>query len=230
MFSRFQDRGDYEPGEGGTLGNINWFRGEASAFYGLRYQVNENFSVSAEYTPDLMLMERALTFYELNSPWNFGASYKLNDYINISGHYLNAGQASITANVTINPERPPLIGGKDLAPVPMRMRGGKDFPTKTTDEKTIRKVLAADKFDVFGLKFEDNLVSLTVANTKFRSTAQAIGRLASTLQRFTSNEIKYAEITFVSEGLKTASYNVDLDKIEVNNSPQVLTSSKRNRL
>ena len=213
LFSNFEDRGNHDPGEGGTLGNINWFRGEASAFYGLRYQVGEKISISAEYTPDLMLMERALTYFELNSPWNFGASYKLNDYINISGHYLNAGQASITANVVINPERPPLIGGKDLAPVPMRKRGGNDLPANTTNEKKIRKVLEADKFDVVGLKFEDNLVSLTVASTKFRSTAQSVGRLASTLQRFTSNGIKYAEITFISEGLKTASYNVDLDKI-----------------
>ena len=42
--SRFNSRkSTRNPGDkGGTLGNINWFHGDAAAFYGIQYHVNEN--------------------------------------------------------------------------------------------------------------------------------------------------------------------------------------------
>ena len=154
-----------------------------------------------------------LSYLDVNSPWNFGVSYQINNFVGLSAQYLYGSQASITAHVTANPGRPPLIGGKDLAPVPMRIRANTLRPTNESNEVLIRKVLAADQFEIFELKLEDNLVNITVKNTKFRSTAQAVGRLASTLQRFTSDNVKYANITFFSRDLRTASYRVDLDKI-----------------
>ena len=54
---------------------------------------------------------------------------------------------------------------------------------------------------------------ITVTNKKFRSIAQAVGRVASTLQRFTSDKIKIAYISFQSSDLQVASYRVDLNKI-----------------
>ena len=199
FFSRFEKRGSHETGVGGTLGNLNWFRGEASPFYGARYQIDKKISISAEYTSDLMLAETSplnLSYLDVNSPWNFGVSYQINNFVGLSAQYLYGSQASITAHVTANPGRPPLIGGKDLAPVPMRIRANTLRPTNESNEVLIRKVLAADQFEIFELKLEDNLVNITVKNTKFRSTAQAVGRLASTLQRFTSDNVKYANITF----------------------------------
>ena len=41
IFPRFKERGTYRAGQGGTLGNINWFRGDAATFYGFRYQIGE---------------------------------------------------------------------------------------------------------------------------------------------------------------------------------------------
>ena len=41
--------------------------------------------------------------------------------------------------------RPPLVGGKELAPVPMRLRGEGALPVKVSDEAVIRKVLAVDR-------------------------------------------------------------------------------------
>ena len=216
LFPSFKERGAYKADQGGTLGNINWFRGETSPFFGFRYQIGKKISIAAEYSPDLMLMERDnyfLSYLDLDSPWNFGTSYQLNDYVKISAQYLYGSQASITANVAVNPGRPPLLGGKELAPVPMRMRGSDSNFLKKTDEHAIRRVLKADRFEEFELKIQDNQVNIIVSNTKFRSTAQAVGRLASTLQRFTSDNIKFANITFVSKGLQIASYQVDLDKV-----------------
>ena len=72
----------------------------------------------------------------------------------LSAQYLHGSQLSVTANVSVNPGRPPLLGGKELAPVPMRLRGENALPVTINDETTIRKVLAVDGFEIQNLKFQ----------------------------------------------------------------------------
>ena len=209
--SRFDNREGNSVGRGGTLGTINWFQGDAAAFYGIQYQVDEKVTLSAEHTSDTMSVESS--YLDVDSPWNFGASYQLNDYVNLSAEYLHGSQVSVTAHVSVNPGQPPLLGGKELAPVPMRLRGEDAIPLNKSDETIIRKVLKADRLEIHYLKFQNDTVSIGVTNTKFRSTAQAVGRVASTLQRFTADSIKFANISFYSKGLFTATYRVDLETI-----------------
>ena len=57
LSSRFDHRDTNKYGKGGTLGPINWFQGDTSAFYGIQYHINEKFTIGAEYTPDLMKRE-----------------------------------------------------------------------------------------------------------------------------------------------------------------------------
>ena len=211
LASRFNQRESNAMGSGGTLGTINWFHGDAAAFYGIQYQISNKISLLAEYTPDTM--SRESRYLEVNSPWNFGASYHLNDYLNLSAQYLHGSQVSVTAHVSVNPGRPPLLGGKELAPVPMRLRDEKALQITINDENTIRKVLAVDGFEIQNLDFNGDTVSITVNNTKFRSTAQAVGRVSSTLQRFTSDEVQFADISFFFKNLVVATYLVDLEKI-----------------
>ena len=209
--SKFDRRKGNNWGKGGTLGTINWFQGDTSAFYGIQYHISDKISLLAEYTPDLMSPESS--YLEVKSPWNFGASYQLNDYVNLSTQYLHGSQVSVTAHVSINPDRPPLLGGKELAPVPMRLRGADALPVNFSDEATIRKVLAVDGFQIKNLEFSNDNVSIIVQNTKFRSTAQAVGRVASTLQRFTADNFRFANISFYSNDLVAATFRVDLEKI-----------------
>jgi len=211
LSSRFDRRDGKSFGVGGTLGNINWFQGDASVFYGLQYHASEKITLSAEYTPDLMLRENS--YLDVNSPWNYGAAYQLNDYVNLSAQYLHGSQVSVTAHVNVNPGRPPLTGGKELAPVPMRLRGKDALPININDEAIIRKVLTADRFEIHYLNFDTDTVAIGISNTKFRSQAQAVGRIASTLQRFTADDIKIANISFFSQDLQLVSYRVDLEKV-----------------
>ena len=87
------------------------------------------------------------------------------------------------------------------------------MPVETSDERIIRKVLAVDGFDIQNLNFNDDTVNIVVQNTKFRSTAQAVGRVASTLQRFTADDVRFAHISFYSKDLLAATFRVDLEKI-----------------
>ena len=209
--TRFEKRDGENFGKGGTLGSINWFQGEVAPFYGFKYKPNKRLIFSSEYTPDLMTGESG--YLTVKSPWNYGVSYQLNTYVDMALQYLHGSEVSITANVALNPNRPPLLGGKELAPVPMRLRGDKSFVVKQNEESLIRKVLAADNFEIHYLKFEEDSVRLVITNTKFRSTAQAVGRLASTIQRFTSDDIRAADISFVVGELQTSNFHINLEEI-----------------
>ena len=122
MFSSRFDNRDSSNGRGGTLGTINWFQGDA-LFLRINYHYGDRITASAEYTADIMFRESS--YLDIKSPWEFGLSYLLNDYLSLSTQYLYGKQIvlKVTAHVSINPSRPPMLGGKRLAPVPMRLRG-----------------------------------------------------------------------------------------------------------
>ena len=209
--SSFEQRDGKSFGRGGTFGTINWFQGDAASFYGMQYQIGDKITVSAEYTSDIMWKESG--YLKSESPWNYGIAYQINDYVKLSTQYLHGNQLSFTANLKVNPGRPPLLGGKELAPVPMRLRSKDALPVEKSSENIIRKVLQADRFEIYYLKIAGDTVKIGLNNTKFRSTTQAIGRVASTLQRFTSDQVKIAYISLYSFDLQAASYRVDLQKI-----------------
>lgn len=211
LFKGFDQRDTNSFKRGGTLGTINWFQGDAAVFYGMKYQINEKVTTSLEYTSDLMLRESA--YLKVTSPWNLGATYQINDHVGLSAQYLYGDVLSFTAQVSVNPSRPPLSGGKELAPVPMRLRGKQSLPIDTSNEQIIRKVLSVDGFEIHHLNFESDTANIGIKNTKFRSTAQAVGRVTSTLQRFTSDKIKNAKISFYSRDLQTATYLVNLEQV-----------------
>ena len=101
----------------------------------------------------------------------------------------------------------------ELAPVPMRMRSKNLAKISKTDFVTIRKVLEYDKFKILNFTEKKDQIRVDLLNRKFRSTAQAVGRVTSTLQRFTSDEIKNALIIFYKNDVEVASYSIDLEFI-----------------
>lgn len=210
LSDRFSTREANVIGRGGTLGTINWFQGKASAFGGVNYALGDRVTLSAEYTPDLMRREAA--YLDVSSPWNFGASYQLNSALSLSAQYLHGSTLSMAAHVALNPKRPPHGAGRETAPVPMRLRGFGAPTADQTDEATIRKVLAVDGFEVIALSEDADAIRLDVKNTRYRSTAQALGRAAATLQRFAADRVTRAVVVFREGGLQAASYAVDLDR------------------
>ena len=209
--SNFRKRERNNFGRGGTLGTINWFQGDTSMFYSVSYRMKNNFTLIAEYSPDLM--EQESDYLDFRSHLNYGINYRVNNFINLSAQYLYGSTFSINANIFVNPNEPPYGPGLDLAPVPMRVRTESNLTNSKTDFKTLKKVLTYDGFKILNFEVVDDKIRIDLENTKFRSVAQAIGRVSSTLQRFTAEEFEYAIIVFHSKNLQQASYKIDLNQI-----------------
>ena len=143
---KLKNRGSISVGRGGTLGDINWFQGDASAFFSATYFFGKKIRLSVEYSPDEMQREAA--YLPVKIDWNYGLEYQVNDYISISSQHLHGNTFSLTTNISINPARPPFKAGMELAPVPMRMRAQNSTEVSKTDVAKIKKVLEYDKFKI----------------------------------------------------------------------------------
>ena len=157
-------------------------------------------------------MSRESSYLDVKSPWNHAVFVELNDHLKLSTQYLYGSQLAIAAHITVNPSQPPLLGGKELAPVPMRLREPNPTTAENNNEVAIRKVLAADNFKIHSLDFNHNHVDVVVTNTKFRSIAQALGRLTSTLQRFASDNVTFAKYPLFRK-ICMQQLSIDLGKV-----------------
>ncbi len=198
-------------GLGGSIGKINWFHGNAAPFFAAVYKINPQLSFLTEYTSDKMTWESQ--YLDISSPWNIGLNYKLNDFINLSTQYLHGSTISITAKLIANPRSPPFGAGMELAPVPMRLKRKDTKKFISTDIAKIKNVLNYDEFKILRIKEDQKLIRIDLVNKKFRSVAQAVGRVSSTLQRFSKDEIEKALIVFHNDNLQLSSYLVDLNQV-----------------
>ena len=149
----------------------------------------------------------------MKSPWNFGASYQLNDYVNLSAQYLYGSQVSVTAHVSVNPGRPPIQGGKELAPVPMRLRV-QGAPSKMINNETIiRKVLTVDGFEIQNLNFKMTLSALLLKIQNFDQRHRLWVAWPAHCKDLHQMMFNLPIFPFYSKDLQTATYRVDLEKI-----------------
>ena len=131
----------------------------------MTYRYNDDLTLAAEYTSDLM--RRESSYLNVDSPWNVGAQYRLNDTVSLSAQYLHGSTVSLGANINLNPKRPPAGAGKETAPVPMRARGGQNA-LQRTDRATLLDVLRVDGFDVLNLAEHRDYVRVDLRNTAYR--------------------------------------------------------------
>ena len=138
LSSRFEDRqAKIKTGDrGGTLGNINWFHGDAAAFYGIQYHLSEKITLSSEYTPDIM--SRESEYLDVDGPWNYGVSYRS---MNTSTYPRN-----ICTAVSCQLQRTSLLTWpastfrrERVAPVPMRLRVKRPYPYNINEEAILEK-------------------------------------------------------------------------------------------
>ena len=211
IHNSFKSRTRSGIGLGGTLHYDNWFKGPASPFAGLTYAYNDKVNLAFEYSPDLMLREAS--FLELKSPYNLGLSYSWSERVSLNAQYLHGSTITLGATIQINPKRPLSGNGQEKGPIPMRRRAIDGGNWASTNIGAIKSTLATEKFVLKGMNVETDHIRLDVQNTQFRSTSQALGRIISTLQRFSGDEIDYAIVVLSDTGFPFASYRIDLQKI-----------------
>ncbi|EYD74685.1 Putative outer membrane lipoprotein [Rubellimicrobium mesophilum DSM 19309] len=177
--------------EGGTPGVDAFFRGDAAVFGGVEWAPNERWILKAEYSSDDAYVDaRDQPLFDYNSPLNFGVTWRPMPGVQLGLGYLYGSQLSFTGTVTVNPNEPIFWSGLDPAPQPVAVRADAVHAAQSWDraalpEATVRDRLAlalrTEGVELNALELTDRTARLRYTNTRYRTEAQAMGRVARIL-------------------------------------------------
>lgn len=196
---------DGQGGNGGTISVNQFFRGDAALFGGLEYQLSPKLGVKLEYSSNAYLEEPLTPAVDINSPFNFGVTYRPRSNVEVNAGYLYGSDFSFGVTMLLNPEKRPVYSGLDSAPAPVRVRPQDALAATTWDRANapalhaaLAQLLAVEDITLDGLEVTDQSARVRFTNNRYRSEAQAIGRVA----RMMSQVMPASIDTFVFEPMQ----------------------------
>ncbi|EPX75635.1 YjbH domain-containing protein [Salipiger mucosus] len=227
--NRFEDRADQSGGisETGQLDADQWFQGDAAFFGGLQYRVNDKLTLTAEYSSDAYEAESENIGFDRESPLNFGATWRFDNGVSLTGAYLYGSTVAVNLSYTFNPKSPgTLPGGTGRAPLPVTVRpagaaGDLGWTQRSGVADTLQTSVSEALADE-GLLLDAISVSAREAEVRFRNPtymngAQALGRAARVLSRLPPSIETIALVPVTASGLPVSRVIVrrgDLEELE----------------
>ncbi len=226
-FATFGDRPEELIGRGGSANADRFFRGDAAAFGGLSWDVNDKLRFEVEYSSDDYELEQTrASGFDRASPWNFGVDYTFDNGNVVSLYHLYGTEVGAQLTVLTNPRTAPVPGGNETAPLPVAPRTPERAADLgwTTDEKRqarVRKGLA-EALDGQGITLEGMTLTadsarVRIQNRRYIAAPQAIGRTARTMSRALPDSISEFVIVPTEDGLPTSAVVIrrgDLEALE----------------
>lgn len=205
------DRPVYTPGDpGGDVNFDQFFRGEAAFFGGVEYQLGETATLTAEYSSDGYVREVANGDFEKSSPWNIGLSYRPRPGYELGLAYVYGSEVAVRGTILLDPTERSTGTGLDSAPVPVAVRGADARAARTWDRTAIPdsaltsaldQVLALDGIVLLGVELQDREVRVRYENTRYRSEAQAMGRISRVLTQVMPGSVEVFRLEPVRDGI-----------------------------
>lgn len=193
---RFEERpSTFDSGvdQGGTIGAEAFFRGDAAVFGGVEWAPNERWVFKAEYSSDdAYENSRGEPLFDRDSPLNFGVTWRPLPGIQLGLGYLYGTQLSFGGTFTVNPNDRPFYAGLDEAPQPVAVRADAVRAAQSWDRSALPEPALRDRLatalrtegvELGGLELTDGTARIRYTNTRFRTEAQALGRVARILTR-----------------------------------------------
>lgn len=213
-------------GRGGKFEVDKWFRGPAAVFGGVQYYVPMpeawgGLSLMAEYDPNDYQQDRAGVPIEVDSPWNFGANYALNENISFKVGYQRGN--TVTFGFTLNYN---FNSAHQLKLEPAKRQASPEHvpPASLNDvdyNKLANDLLRESGWSVAhadlpvarrSLDYERpgrDTVTLEATQTRFRNTAEAVDRAARILADSLPEHIAEYQIKEFSGNLGIKQHNIN---------------------
>ncbi len=230
------DRPVYTVGDPG--GDVNFeqlFRGDMAAFGGVEYRVTDGLSLIAEYSSDGYVTEIANGDFTHESPWNIGLSYRPRPNYELGLAYMYGSELALRGTITLDPTSRNSGTGLDSAPLPVFVRGADARAARTWDRgaipddrivSAITTALAADGIAVRGVELSDRAVRVRYENTRYRSEAQAMGRVARVLTNAVPGSVETFRLEPVRRGIPLSQATLSRSEIErLENRPGAVEAS-----
>lgn len=221
----FKDAFETRPGrqgsQGGTLQAKSWFRGDAALFGGVEWQVSDRLQLTAEYSSDAYYLEDGASF-DRKSPFNFGVTWAASPNTQVSASYLYGSELGVQVSFALNPKRSPQGSGRDPAPVPVRLSGAREILgwgdiQPAMGVQGLERALDREGIDLIGLVPKGRVLEMSIRNTRYSQSVQAVGRAARILSHFAGPEVAQFDIILTRYGMpvtRVALSRADLERLE----------------
>ena len=206
----------------GQLDFDQWFHGDAAFFGGLAYQINPRLTFKLEYSSDAYATEVANADFEHNTPINAALSYGLNNGTELSVYALHGSEIGFMASLPINPRKPTFTSGIEEAPpalMPRRTSAALSWAAGNMQSKdsTLSTALKEQGVTLEGGSVEGTTATVRIANEKYPSEAQALGRTARVLANHLPANVTIFRIESTANGITTSRTTLrrsDLEALE----------------
>ncbi len=220
----FETRPDLDPGATGRLRADQFFRGDAAFFGGVEWAATDKLAFKAEYSGDGYTgpegQDRGL---DHDSPFNFGVAYSPTDYAQVGLSWLHGSTLAFTGTVMLNPNDRPFASGLDPAPVPVAVRppaarAAPDLTRAARPDAALRDRLAAalatEGITLRALALGDRQARVRYTNTRYRTEAQALGRVTRILTQALPPAIEIFVLEPMQRGIPLSAVTLRRSDIE----------------
>lgn len=219
---RMCERGTQTSGRGGKFEIDKWFRGPAAVFGGVQYYTPvHGLSLMAEYDPNDYQQDRAGTPIAVDSPWNYGANYALNENISLKVGYERGN--TVTFGFTLNYNFNSAHQLK-LEPEKRQAQANHVAPATLNDvdyDKLANALLAEAGWRVAEVpqpalssektERDNATVTIEATQTRFRDTAEAVDRAARILADALPEHITEYQIKEFNGNLGIKQHNINAE-------------------
>ena len=227
----FGERPEIDFGQGGKPNPGTWFKGPASVFGGVEYQINDRWAVKAEYSTDAYVEEAGLRkTFERESPLNFGVEYRYGDSMQMGLYSLYGSEIGFSLHLILDPKTRSTVGVTGPAPVAIKARPSRATAPEAWDtgwvaqgdagpvlRKNLSKYLEPDGIFVEDFAYDSGRVQVRIRNDEIDAGAQAIGRTARALSHVMPASVEVFEIVPVVRGVGASKVTLrrsDLEDLE----------------
>ncbi len=182
---RFKTRDNETVGKGGQPSVKQWFTGDAAFFAGVRYALNDQWTLRAEYSSDAYVAEVERMGYDRATPINVGLSYGFDNGTMVTGFLRHGTDLGLIASFPLHPDRPAMAGGVSDAPptiLPRDSVAGRSWRAAAGEEnagqRRLRADMAAQGLRIEALNVSGSTATVHMDNLKYGAGAQALGRAA----------------------------------------------------
>ncbi len=226
--SPFGDRPAPDVGQGGKPNANTWFRGPASFFGGVEWQLNDAWTVKAEYSTDAYAEEAGYRkTFDRKSPFNFGIEYHRDETMSLGIYSLYGSEIGFNVNFVLDPKRRAMMGILGAGPVAVGQRPSRASDPEAWDggwvtqpdaapilRENLDKYLNPDGIYIEDFAYTATTVQIRIRNDKFDAGAQAIGRTARALSHVMPASVEVFEIVPVVRGMGASKVTMRRSDIE----------------
>lgn len=208
-------------GKGGRASFGHFFRGDAALFGGVTYQYSDKLTFKGEYSSDAYARENANGSMQNKTPVNLGLSYQWKPGVTLDAAYLYGTELAAGVTFNLNPRKRALISGVETAPVPVRLPGQDRAVLASwgvTDTSRLEDIvfagLKSEGIRLNGLDVSGTTARVRYTNGKFRSEAQALGRVARILTQSMPDTVTRFTLEPQQSGIALSSTTLNRSDIE----------------